>query len=146
MSLVITPNGAGAITFSDPSAGFSGSAAKYVLRYGLPGAKRYGRQEHRGLVGAGASVTRFPFHSRAFRNMLVAYVAASQATCVSNYEADHAAMANVIGGNSVSIFGTPFGALELDEFEWDGRGPKFTSQNAMYMLRCRLSFIQLRDE
>ncbi|HYG78678.1 MAG TPA: hypothetical protein VEK08_27000 [Planctomycetota bacterium] len=149
-NFVITPNGGSAITFAQMTDGCTAVVNKYWITRPRPRTPVYGLHTGKGSGVSGLWVKRNNFGGRIIDNIEVLYVQASEALCISAFEADLAAMMNVIGGNVLSIpdFTSTFKACECQVFEplMDGKGRiiKPTHQGGTYRLRAVMQFYQMR--
>ncbi len=142
MSLSITPDGGGAITFADPTTAFTGTVGQYLLSCGRIGNQNYGSQMVQAAGVDGSSEKSIGFRSRVLEAIEVVYVAASADACVAAWIANDAAMN--AKSCAVSMLGQSFAACRKRIFRVV-KPPIATSQNGRYRMHCELTLEQIRN-
>jgi hypothetical protein len=160
-AFVITPNGAGAISFAamiGDNSEFT-VASKWWIKRPVPRFPRYGMDFQKGPAQAGQIVRRHDFDGRPIDNIEVMYIDTSAANILTSFVNDLKAMVNIQGGSSVSIpdwpndatYANPFPACELIMCEpivyRDGRYIKPTgggTPTPTFKMHVTMAFKQLR--
>lgn len=142
MALVITPSsGAGALTYADATAGFTGSSGYWWLGKGRPDVAKHRTERHPAPAQDGNPVKRDGFDERSISDLEVVLVGASADAVWQAWKEDADAIAGF--ACSVAFGGNTFPACEVERFEVT-KGPKKTSQGGMYRMHAVLGFKQLR--
>ncbi len=146
MSLVITPSGASAITFSDLTSAFYSNTGKYWQTTPNVHPFKFRVSTQPAPTAGGRFTKRFGFDTRTIDRIIVHYVNTSIANVLAAYKADEGSCINVANVLTLPGWANTFPACECVEFRLmvSRRGLMVQKIGSLYRAQCSLVFEQLR--